>query len=158
MESSALELDIGRTQPTPRSSCRNRRNSASHTPCGMPQGDKEPQSPAWLQEIAPSRGMAPKDRATRGQEQPESSKTVVALSHQLQPHHGGDVPTQGLPPRPGTDTSPCVAWGRGLRTASLAGSGKEIQRLGSPALADGRPLRCPRCTPVPVPAAGCYSN
>lgn len=27
-----------------------------------------------------------------------------------------------------------------------------------PALADARPLRCPRCTPVPVPAAGCYSN
>lgn len=158
MESSALELDIGRTQPTPRSSCRNRRNSASCAPCRMPQGDKEPRSPAWLQEIAPSRGTAPRDRATRGQEKPGSSKTVMAPSHQFQPCHGGDVPTRGLPPRPGTDTSPCVAWGRGLRTASLAGSGKQIQRLGSPALADGRPLRCPRCTPVPVPAAGCYSN
>lgn len=38
------------------------------------------------------------------------------------------------------------------------GSWAHIQRLGSPSPADARPLRCPRCTPVPVPAAGCYSN
>lgn len=38
------------------------------------------------------------------------------------------------------------------------GSRALVQRLGSPSPADARPLRCPRCTPVPVPAAGCYSN
>lgn len=157
MESSTLELDVGRTQPTPSSSCWNRRNSAPYIPCGMPQRDKEPQSPAWLQETAPSRGTAPRDRATwpgearelqnRGGTEPPAPTTPR-----------GNVPTRGLPPRPGADTSPRVARGRGLRSTSLASSGKQIQRLGSPALADGRPLRCPRCTPVPVPAAGCYSN
>lgn len=46
----------------------------------------------------------------------------------------------------------------GLRSARVPGSRARIQRLGSPSPADARPLRCPRCTPVPVPAAGCYSN
>lgn len=157
MERGALELDIGRTQLTPGSSCRTRRSCALYVPCWMSQGDEEPRSPAWLQETALSGGMAPRDGArrpgeagvlqNRGGTEPPAPTTPP-----------GDVPTRAPPPRPGGDASPRVAWGRGLRTASLAGSGKQIQRLGSPALADGRPLRCPRCTPVPVPAAGCYSN
>lgn len=61
-------------------------------------------------------------------------------------------------------------WGlpaKGPRARSGAGGfappgsparGSKYKGWAPPALADARPLRCPRCTPVPVPAAGCYSN